>query len=225
MDLATREQVAEYKGKLPPDLFAKFLTELGYEYNDALLVVEANSIGLATCLKIVDMAYPNIYYSLRGIHGRDRRKIEKAWKNKESMVPGFTTTLTTRPLVVAQLEQEVRTQNILIRSTRLISELRTLIYRNGRPEAMFGYNDDLAMSMAICMYVMATTLNDMVATRESILASLRAMHSQSDLATEELAVLNKSFSREMRQQNPWQMTTSHGTTEDLSWLLGRNKGK
>lgn len=224
IDLHTREQVAEYKGKLPPDLFAKFMVELGYEYNDALLVTEANSIGLATCLKLVEMDYPNIFYSMKGMHGRDRRKMEKALRNKESMVPGFQTTLTTRPLIIAQLEQEVRTGAVTIRSTRTISELRTLIYNNGRPEAMFGYNDDLSMSLSIGLYVMATTLSDMLSTKESILASLNAMHNQMDVATEELKVLNKSFSREMRANNPWQMTTNGGT-EDLSWLIGRNKGK
>lgn len=225
IDLQTREQVAEYKGKLPPDLFAKFLVELGYEYNTGMLAVEANSIGYATCLKIVDMAYPNIFHSMKGLHSRDRKKVEKAWKNKDAMVPGFQTTLKTRPLIISQLEQEIRTQTIGIRSIRLISELRTLIYRNGRPEAMHGYNDDLSIAMAIALYVMATSLNDMLATQESIMASLRAMSNQHDLATDELLVLNKAFSRDMRQNNPWQMTTNQGTTEDLGWLIGRTKGK
>jgi len=226
LDVGTREQVAEYKGKLPPDLFAKFLAELGYEYNDALIVSEANSIGYATCLKLVEMEYPNIYYSMKGIHGQRRRKLEKALKNKEdNMVPGFQTTLTTRPLIFAQLEQEIRTKTITVRSIRMISELRTLVYHNGRPEAMHGYNDDLSIAMAICLFVMATTLNDMLATKESILASLRSMHNERDEATEELAILNQSFSRQMRQNNPWEMVTNAGTVENLGWLIGRNKGK
>lgn len=219
-----REQVAEYKGKMPPDVFAKFLTQLGYDYNKALLIVEANSIGYATCLKLVEMEYPNIFYSMKGFHGRDRSKLEKAYRNKESMIPGFQTTLTTRPLVISQLEQEIRTKTIIVRSTRLISELRTLIYNNGRPEAMHGYNDDLAMAMAIGLYVMSTSLNDILATRESIIASLNAMNRTFD-ETESIKVLNRSFSKEMRTQNPWTMTTSRGTQEDLGWLIGRNKGK
>lgn len=224
IDLHTRQQVAEYKGKLPPDLFAKFIMELGYDYNSALLVTEANSVGYATCLKIVEDEYPNIFYSIKGQHGRDRRKLEKAYRNKEAMVPGFQTTLTTRPLLIAQLEQEVRTGTFTIRSTRTISELRTLIYHNGRPEAMNGYNDDLAMSAGIALFVMSTTLCDMLATKDSILASLQAMHSQVDTEVEDLKVLNKSFSNSLRVQNPWQMTTSNGVTEDLGWLIGkRNK--
>ena len=220
IDLHTREQVAEYKGKLPPDLFAKFLSELGYEYNDALLIVEANSIGLATCLKVVEMEYPNIFYSMKGMHGRDRRKMEKAMRNKESMVPGFQTTLTTRPLIISQLEQEVRTGSFTIRSTRLISELRTLIYHNGRPEAMHGYHDDLAISASIGLYVMSTTLNDMIATKESILASLRAMGNTFESA-DDIKVLNKSFSKEFRQNDQWSMTIANGQREDLRWLISK----
>lgn len=223
IDRHTREQVAEYKGKLPPDLFAKFLVELGYEYNTAMLVTEANSIGFATCLKIVELEYPNIYYSMKGMHSRDKRKLEKAFKNKESMVPGFQTTLTTRPLVISQLEQEVRTGTIKVRSIRTIAELRTLIYNNGRPEAMHGYNDDLAISLSICLFVMATTLNDMLATKESILASLNAMHNESDDATDRIKVLNKSFSNSLRTNNPWKMMTASGVEEDLGWLIGRDK--
>lgn len=219
IDIRARKQVAEYKGKLPPDLFAKFLMELGTEYNESLIVVEANSIGYATCLKLVEDEYPNIFYSMKGMHSRDRRKLELAYRNKESMVPGFQTTLTTRPLVIAQLEQEVRTGSVLLRSTRTISELRTLIYNNGRPEAMHGYNDDLSMSLSIGLFVMSTTLNDMIATQESIIATLNAMGNRTDSAEDQIKVLNKSFSREMRSNNPWVMTTSHGHQEDLSWLI------
>lgn len=224
IDINRKEQVAEYRGKLPPDLFAKFLNDLGYEYNNALLITEANSIGYATCLKLVEMEYPNIFYSMKGFNGRDRMKLEQAYRHKESMIPGFQTTLTSRPLVYAQLEQEIRTNSVIIHSTRLISELRTLIYNNGRPEAMYGYHDDLSISMAIGLYVMVTTLSDLLATRESVEASLRALGSELN-PMDTVKVLNKSFSVETRKKNPWAMVTSKGTNEDLGWLIGRNKGK
>jgi hypothetical protein len=200
------------------------LNDLGYEYNSALLITEANSIGYATCLKLVEMEYPNIYYSMKGFNGRDRMKLEQAYKHKESMLPGFQTTLTSRPLVYAQLEQEIRTKTITVRSTRLISELRTLIYNNGRPEAMYGYHDDLAISMAIGLYVIVTTLSDLLATRESVAASLKALGTEYT-SMDTVKVLNKSFSSDVRRKDPWSMVTSKGTQEDLGWLIGRNKGK
>jgi len=83
---------------------------------------------------------------------------------------------------------------------------------------MHGYHDDLAISASIGLFVMSTTLNDMIATKDSIMASLKAMGNQYDSA-DDLAVLNKSFSKQMRVNNPWQMVTGAGTTEDLSWLI------
>lgn len=218
IDLSSREQVAEYRGKLPPDLYASLLVELGHKYNKALLAVEANSIGYATCLKIVDLEYPNIFYSMRGqFNGRDRRKLEKAMNNKEAMVPGFQTTTTTRPLAITQLEEGVRTGSFKIRSMRLIEELRTLIWNNGKPEAMAGYNDDLSMAAAIGLLIMKTTLNDLIATQESIIASLNNFGS-SETGSESIESLNSNFSRSVKNQDPWSMNIG-GSDEDLRWLI------
>ena len=224
IDLENREQAAEYMGKMPPDMYAKFLYELGMEYNEALVAIEANSIGYATCLKIVDMKYPNIFYSAKGqANARDKRKLERAYKNKEAMIPGFQTTTATRPLLMTQLEEEVRNGTFKINSIRLISELRTLIWNNGKAEAMHGYHDDLSMSAAIGLLIISTTLNDMISSRDSIIASLRAIRGESENANDSIPILNKAFSRERRTNNPWVMTTRQGTEEDLSWLIGRGK--
>jgi len=223
--LSNLEQVAEYRGKLPPDMYAKFLYELGIKYNKALLAIEANSIGYATCLKVQELEYPNIFYSMRGqFNARDRRKLEKAMMNRETMVPGFQTTTSTRPLAITQLEEGVRTGKFVIHSTRLVSELRTLIWNNGKPEAMAGYNDDLSMAAAIGLLIIDTTLNDMVATRESIIASLTNYGNQTTLAKDELKELGSVFMNDRKRNNPWEMSVgTTGIKEDISWLVGKKK--
>ena len=47
---------------------------------------------------------------------------------------------------------------IKINSTRLVSELKTFIWHNGRAEAMRSYNDDLVMSACIGIWVRDTAL-------------------------------------------------------------------
>ena len=42
------------------------------------------------------------------------------------MVPGFTTTMRTRPLLVAKIEEFVRSKEVQIKSGRLIDELESL---------------------------------------------------------------------------------------------------
>ena len=39
-------------------------------------------------------------------------------------------------------------------------ELKTFVWRNGRPEAQRGYNDDLVMSLAIACWVRDTVLQE-----------------------------------------------------------------
>ena len=64
----------------------------------------------------------------------------------------------TRPLIVAKLEEFIRNKSIKINSQRVINELDTFVWVNGRPEAQKGYNDDLVMSLAIACWVRDTAI-------------------------------------------------------------------
>ena len=52
----------------------------------------------------------------------------------------------------------MRNKLIKINSNRLLSEMKTFIWHNGRPQAMRSYNDDLIMSFAIGCWVRDTVL-------------------------------------------------------------------
>ena len=47
--------VAEYQGKVTPDIFANILCDAGKEYGSCLVVVENNSVGFAVLEKLKDM--------------------------------------------------------------------------------------------------------------------------------------------------------------------------
>jgi hypothetical protein len=55
------EIVAEYQGKVTPDIFSRVLFDMGQEYGNGLLVVENNSVGFAVLDKLKEMKYPNLY--------------------------------------------------------------------------------------------------------------------------------------------------------------------
>ena len=153
--LETMEVVAEYQGKPTLDMYAKILFDAGHEFGKCLLVVENNGIGISIIEKLIDLDYPNLYYSIKAtheyvdaIHG----------EHNQRAVPGFTTSTKTRPLVVAKLEEFVRNKMIFCYSSRLFHELKTFIWNNGKPQAMRSYNDDLVMSLAIACFVRDTAL-------------------------------------------------------------------
>lgn len=221
--LDTMEQVAEYRGKLPPDMYAEMLFNYGMRYNEATIAVEANSVGIATCLKLVDMEYENIFRSVKGqSYDRDKKKLDRALQDQNSMIPGFQTTLKNRPLLVAELEEMVRTNRVKINSTRLISEIRTFIWRNGKPEAMAGYNDDLTISMGMSLLIINTTLEDIKDSEAMVRATIGSIGSSHGLDSTQVSEMNKSFANNPYRNNPWIMETPNGSIEDLSWLTNRH---
>jgi hypothetical protein len=151
----TMEQVAEYQGKIDIDSFSKLLFDTGREYGNCMIVVENNNVGFAVLTKLIEMSYPNIYYSTKG-SGDFLDSTEASYTSNS--VPGFSTTMKSRPLIIAKLEEFVRNKLLKINSQRLINELDTFIWHNGKPEAQKGYNDDLVMAMAIACWVRDTAL-------------------------------------------------------------------
>ncbi len=153
--LETMEIVAEYQGKCTPDIFSRVLSDVGREYGDALLVVENNSVGFAVLDKLKETRYPNLYHSVKSTH----EFVEEYQADQMSnAVPGFSMTSKTRPLIVAKMEEFIRNNLIKLYSSRLLSEMRTFIWNNGKPEAMRSYNDDLIMACAIGCWVRDTAL-------------------------------------------------------------------
>ena len=153
--LETMEVVAEYQGKCTPDVFSRVLFDMGQEYGNGLLVVENNSVGFSVLDKLKEMRYPNLYHSVKSTH----EYIEEYQADQMSnAVAGFSMTSKTRPLIVAKLEEFIRNNLIKIYSSRLLNEMKTFVWNNGRAEAMRSYNDDLIIACAVGCWVRDTAL-------------------------------------------------------------------
>jgi len=153
LNLETTEVVAEYQGKIAPDIFSNVLADAGKEYGNCLLIVENNSVGFAVLEKLKEMDYPNIYYSIKSTHEYVDQLTAEYNTNS---VAGFTTSLKTRPIIVAKMEEFIRNKLIKIYSSRLYNEFKTFIWYNGKPQAMRNENDDLIMSFAINCWIKDT---------------------------------------------------------------------
>ena len=153
--LETIECIGEYQGKATPDMYANMLNQVGREFGNCMLVVENNNIGYTVLDKLIEYEYPNLYYSIKSTH----EYIEQfEGEYRHNAIPGFSTTSKTRPLIVAKLEEFIRNKLIKIYSSRTVNEMKTFIWRNGKPQAMKGYHDDLIMALAIACWVRDTAL-------------------------------------------------------------------
>ena len=154
--LETLEIIGEYQGKPTIDMFANMLNSVGGEFGNCMLVVENNNIGYSVLDKLInEYQYPNVYHSIKSTHEYIEQHQAEV---RNSAVPGFTTSMKTRPLIVAKLEEFIRNKLITIYSSRTVNEMKTFIWRNGKPQAMKSYNDDLIMALAIACWVRDTAL-------------------------------------------------------------------
>ncbi len=166
------EVVLEYKGKISPDDFSKLIYQTGISYGTCLAVIENANVGYAVLEKLKDMEYPAIYYSSKN---SDHYIDPRGARYNPNAVLGFSTSMKTRPLIIAKLEEFIRNDLIKVYSSRFVSELDTFIWKSGRASARKGYNDDLVMAMAIGCFVRDTALITNQRDREYKKAFLDAM--------------------------------------------------
>lgn len=180
LEVETMRQCASFKGKMDTKEYGKFLSQVGHEWNEALVVVENANIGWAVLQEMIDIGYPKIFYSSKDMQVVDVHYsyVDKKHNVDNPTIPGFTTSSKTRPMLISKLDEYVRKKEVIIKDNRLIEELFTFIWQGQRAEAMKGYNDDLVMSYAIGLWVRDTALRlrqeSMELTRHSLTAMQRA---------------------------------------------------
>ncbi len=210
IDIELNEQVAEYKGQLGTTEFAHALVAAATEWNNALLVIENNNQGWAVVQKVIEIDYKNLYWSAKSGNAENLSYIG-GYHDTSKETPGFTMSITTRPLAIGKLKEAVNERLFIIRSKRTIAEMKVLIWKNGRAEAQSGYNDDLVMAAAIGMYIRDTALRIRQHNLELTKAAL------GNFASGQTA---GGFSAANPGANPYTMNVG-GQQESYAWMFGK----
>ena len=210
IDIQNNTQVAEYRGQLPPKEFGFFLTGLATEYNNAMLVVENANIGWATLDAIREREYKNLYQSPKS-DALTAESFLRIYEGNSEMVPGFTMSMRTRPLCINKFREFVGDRSVIIRSKRLLEEMKVFIWRNGRPEAQSGYNDDLVMSFGIGMFLRDTSLKFQQQSLDMARAALGSIKSNK-------VGWSGGYNTNSSVENPYKANID-GKDHDISWLL------
>ena len=167
IDFDTREQVAEYVGKLPPDNMADICYKWATMYNCFIVVDITGGMGVATGRKLQELGYKNLY-----IDGVD---IANKWKYDPKAfekVPGINFN-NKRVQIIASFEEAMR-HEFKIYSSRLYNEMNTFVYINGRPDHQKGQHDDLIMSIAMATYVAEASFTSLTKVTEQTKAMLES---------------------------------------------------
>jgi hypothetical protein len=143
-----RQVVATFRNNtIDPSMFGDLLFYLGRYYNNALLAVESNSMGIATLNRLTQMQYTNLYY---------QTKMANVSKEEGTRV-GWRTTLSSKPAIIGFLKNAIENEDIMIPSRIIIGELMNYVADdNGRTNAVVGQNDDTVIALAIALEVLRT---------------------------------------------------------------------
>jgi len=211
IDADTLNQVAEYQGKIPPDIFAELIYKVATDYNMAFVAAECNNHGLATTLALKNV----LKYPTEKIH--HSKSIKKIYVrhggvdyvDQDSEIPGFQTTTKTRPLLMSCLAKYMRETQVKINSKRLLSEFRTFINKGDKPEHADGYHDDLIFAFAIALFMRDTEFDNVFKSKEFFKAMLDSISFQSNSRG-----IPTNTQKEDGQRN------IQTPDSDLSWLYG-----
>lgn len=213
IDVEEVKQVAEYKDQLPTKDFARMLEAVAVEWNDALLVVENSGIGWDVVTTLEERGYRNMYYSPKSeVVGTQMDLYVSKFDRGEGMVPGFSMNQKTRPLVLEKMRSFVEDKSVIIQSQRLLDECRVFIWKNGKAQAMQGYNDDLVMPWAVALFLRDTALRFKQAAYDLTYASLNNFSK----ASQGFQIYT---GQNINTTNPWQMDVGNNQQTDITWLL------
>jgi len=152
-----REVVGLYRNnRIDPAAFGKELFYLGRYFNNALLAVESNSMGVATLQKLKDMNYVNMYF---------QTKIANI-SNEEGIRLGFRTTSASKPAIIGNLKNWLFEEELDIKSSIIIQELKDYLSDDkGSTGASPGCFDDSVMALAITCEVYRTHIDKLTTDR------------------------------------------------------------
>ena len=221
-DIETNTQVAEYKGQIGTRDYGHFLVGIASEYNNALLVIENANVGWDVVQTAIERGYPNMYYSPRQDAALTNVEMYlNKFDSGQGMVPGFSTTLRTRPLVIGKMISYLHEKSVTIQSKRTLEELRTFIWKHGKAQAQDGYHDDLVMALGICMFLRDTSLKYKQTGDQLTIASLENFGKSTTSVGPSVyqGGSYRGIGGGNGVPNQWNMDIGNGQMMDLTWLI------
>jgi hypothetical protein len=167
IDFDTREQVAEFVGKLPPDTMADVCYKWANMYSCFVVIDITGGMGVSTARKLQEMNFKNLYVD--GVDTANKWKWDPKVAEK---IPGINFN-NKRVQIIAAFEEAMR-HEFKIYSNRLFNEMNTFVYINGRPDHQKGHHDDLIMSIAMACYVAESSFSQLTKVTEQTKAMLES---------------------------------------------------
>ena len=216
IDFDEREQVAEYIGKIPPDVAAEIAYKWGTMYNAFIVVDITGGMGITTSRKLQEMNYKNLY--IDGVEMGNKWKYDPKSLDK---IPGINFN-NKRVQIISSFEESLR-HGFKIYSNRLFNEMNTFVYINGRPDHQKGHHDDLIMSIAMATYVGENSFNQLTKVTEQTKAMLSSWTVNNNEEVSRNIAFNPVIPAGMPNHHNYHNEASKNDYQKYLWLFGGSK--
>lgn len=160
------EQVAEYYGKVTPQMLAEIALIYGKAYNNAYAIVDiTGGYGVQTVEKLLEYGYENVHHAevthkpsrdrLQGYIKKGQKTMPDGQVLNVDLIPGFFIG-NNRASVVLELQRSIHLKDVIIHSIRLLNELKTFVTVPGNRVADHkrSFHDDSIMGLSLGLYVL-----------------------------------------------------------------------
>jgi len=226
------EQVAEYYGKVSPQMLGEIAYQYGKKYNDAYAVVDVTGgYGVQAVEKLFDIGYENVHHSeiphkptrdrLQGYIKKGMKTMPDGSISNVDLIPGFFIG-NNRPSVLTEMQRAIHLEDVIIRSIRLLTELKTFVTVAGNRVADHkrSFHDDSVMGLALGLYVLNFDMARFKQSKgiaEKMLNAIMTVHDIKDIEAR-----NKVKYKPMISPNSTSQLNPYGANE---WLFSGLKEK
>ena len=171
------EQVLEYHGKMTGDVIGEIAYRYGMMYGEAFTVIDCiGGTGDACLLMMMRLGYKNLYYDDPELKVYTMQRDASSIKpTAEGKLPGFHSS-SVRFQMLTYFANMVKTNQIKIRSKRVIAELDTWIYKGtaARIDHQDGCHDDTLTCLSMAVFVMNFSMKKFIEAKEKDKIMLKA---------------------------------------------------
>ena len=171
------EQVLEYQGKMTGDVIGELAYKYGMMYGEAFTVIDCiGGTGDACLLMMMRLGYKNLYYDDPELKVYTMQRDASSIKpTPDGKLPGFHSS-SVRFQMLTYFANMVKTNQIKIRSKRVIAELDTWIYKGtaARIDHQDGCHDDTLTCLAMAVFVMNFSMKKIIEAKEKDKIILKA---------------------------------------------------
>ncbi len=153
MDGTHMEEIARFIAKVGAEELGEVCVWLALQYNNAFIIPEGRFPGNATCARIINLGYYNIY---------QRKNPDKVGdqESPDAWIPGYATAAgrkgNSKALIVELAVRQLRDNKILLRTPEAIRQWKIFQQLDGGYSAPDGDNDDCVMADLFAIFAQFT---------------------------------------------------------------------